>query len=495
MTDHLAYAPACELLQLMDRRELTSRALLEIFIARIEDQNPRINAVVATCYETARHRADAADRARAAGESWGLLHGLPMTIKDTFEVSSMPCVAGDPKLKSHRPTTNATVVQRLLDAGAIIFGKTNVPWQARDFQSYNRVYGTTVNPWDERRSPGGSSGGSAAALAAGFTPLEVGSDLSGSIRIPSHHCGVFGHKSTLGVIPLHGHIPGPPQTTSGIDLWVAGPLARSVEDLELLFKVLAEPAWVKESESSTFGRDQNEPSLGQLRFMFWTDDPICEIESDMTEGFRNLAHQLREKGAEVTFGAPGGCDLQKVCSIFLNQLASVTEMGAPAVYRRLLYFFSPLYKVLQPFLRLPRLFEHYSCGAGQSDASWRRHYEMRQALRATFLEVFQTHDVVITPVAPNAALKHQRFLPLSLRSMTVNGKRRHYTDQLMWVSVASLFGLPATAVPLGHFSDGLPFGLQVMGAPHDDLRTMRIAREITSLIGGFQKPTVKSDAP
>jgi amidase len=498
MTEHLAYASASELLQRMDKREVSSRDLLEMFISRIASQNPRINAVVATGYAEARQKADAADRARNRGESWGALHGLPMTLKDTFEVVGMACSAGDTKLKNHIPKTNSTVAQRLLDAGAIIFGKTNVPWQARDFQSYNRIYGATLNPWDVTKSPGGSSGGSAAALAAGLTAVEVGSDLSGSIRIPSHYCGVCGHKPTFGAVPLHGHIPGPPLTVSGHDLWVAGPLGRSVDDLELVMGVVAESGWLEkararrkkifvpphsDSQSITPGH-----SLHGLRVLFWVEDPICEIETHMKGAFQDLALQLRNLGVQVTFGGPEGCSLHEICACFLNQLGSVLEMGAPAFYRKGLYFLSPLYKFLQPFIRLPKFFEHYTRGAGQSYASWWRHFEIRQSLRANFLRVFSEYDVIIAPVAPNLAVEHQTVLPMSLRSMAVNGKKRPYTDQMMWVSVASLFGLPSTAVPLGISSMGLPFGLQVMGAPLDDFITMGLAREIERLTGGFRRP-------
>jgi len=396
------------------------------------------------------------------------------------------------------PQANATVTQRVLDAGAIIFGKTNVPWQARDFQSFNRVYGVTLNPWDIKRSPGGSSGGSAAALAAGLTPVEVGSDLSGSIRIPAHYCGVFGHKPTYGAVPLHGHIPGPPSSVLGHDLWVAGPLGRSVDDLDLMLRVLADSAWVEQAdarvrdrrlkgEDSPQGRTSGGAVKG-LRVMFWIDDPICEIEAHMTGAFHRVASQLKELGVEVTFGSPEGCSLQEICACFLNQLASVVEMGSSAFYRNGLSFLSPLYKLLQPVIGLPRLFEHYTRGAGQSYASWWRQFEVRQALRAAFLRVFTQHDVIVAPVAPNVAVEHQLFLPMSLRSMVVNGKRRNYADQMMWASVASLFGLPSTVVPLGLSDAGLPFGLQVMGAPLDDFITMGLAREIESLTGGFRVP-------
>jgi len=208
---------------------------------------------VALDIAAARARAAKADKALAQGQNWGPLHGLPMTVKDVFEVVGMPTTSGDPLLKDYIPKSNAIAVQRLIDAGAIIFGKTNVPYHALDCQSYNTIYGTTNNPWDLSKTPGGSSGGSAAALATGFTPLELGSDLGGSIRLPAHYTGVFGHKPTFGIVPRYGHIPPmpgqiPPHVMPAVPLFVVGPLARSADDLELALEVLTSSGSVDESD-------------------------------------------------------------------------------------------------------------------------------------------------------------------------------------------------------------------------------------------------------
>ena len=205
--DPLLFKSATELTDLIQRGEITSLNLLNLYLDHIQRYNDDINAVVALDIDAARLRAAEADKALAQDQNWGPLHGLPMTVKDVFEVVGMPATSGDPKLKSYIPERNAIAVQRLINAGAIIFGKTNVPYHGRDFQSYNKVYGTTNNPWDLSRTPGGSSGGSAAALAVGFTPLELGSDLGGSVRFPAHYTGVFGHKTTFGIVPRYGHIP------------------------------------------------------------------------------------------------------------------------------------------------------------------------------------------------------------------------------------------------------------------------------------------------
>ena len=202
----------------------------------MEKYNPTINAIIFTQIEKARERAKAADTALARGEVWGELHGLPMTIKECFDWVGTPSTWGNPIYKDNYPKTDAVTVQRLEGAGAIIFGKTNVPLMLADWQSFNVIYGTTNNPWDLTRAPGGSSGGAAAALAAGLTGLEIGSDIGSSIRNPAHYCGIFGHKPTYGIVPCQGHaIPGDFTPT---DINVCGPLARSTEDLAIALDVL-----------------------------------------------------------------------------------------------------------------------------------------------------------------------------------------------------------------------------------------------------------------
>ena len=231
---------ATSLLAQLRERRIGSVELLELLFKRIERLNPRLNAVVALEMEQARAEARAADGAPANRR--GLLHGLPVTLKDAWEVAGMRSTCGLPELAHHRPDRDADAVALLRGAGAIPFGKTNVPSGAADGQSYNPVFGVTNNPWNVERTPGGSSGGAGAAVAAGFTPVELGSDIAGSIRIPAHFCGVFGHKASYGIVPMRGHIPPPPGSNAIVPLGVAGPIARSPADLELLIDVLAAPA-------------------------------------------------------------------------------------------------------------------------------------------------------------------------------------------------------------------------------------------------------------
>jgi len=205
--DELAFRTATELVAALRRKEVSSRELLDHYLTRVERVNPRLNAVVTLDVERARKRAAAADEALVRGELWGPLHGLPMTIKDCFETAGLRTTAGFSPLTDHVPTVDAVAVARLIGAGAVVFGKTNVPMLAGDWQTYNAIFGTTNNVWDVTRAPGGSSGGSATVVAAGLAGLELGSDIGGSIRVPSHWSGVYGHKPTHGIVPQRGHIP------------------------------------------------------------------------------------------------------------------------------------------------------------------------------------------------------------------------------------------------------------------------------------------------
>lgn len=488
MNDPVEYASATELLRLLQAGELGSRDVLERFLARIASHNSRINAVVAMDAATARKRADEADAARGRGESWGALHGLPMTIKDTWEVMGMPCTAGAQRLKAHQPRRPAVAVQRLVDAGAIIFGKTNVPEFATDLQSYNKVYGTTRNPWDLDRTPGGSSGGAAAAVAAGLTPCELGSDIGGSIRTPAHYCGVYGHKASHGIISMRGHIPGPPGTVSEPDLAVGGPIARTAEDLALLLGVVAGPGpsvaagWRLELPPARMD------SLQGCRVLVWFDDPLCPIDTGMRAGFRELVDGLRREGAVVTEGAPAGLALEDFYGLYLNLLASVLGTAYGARERAMMYWSSGVYESLGKRLPLPRLVENFFRGAGQSHADWLRFNERRNRLREKVAGVFASHDVVLAPIVPMTAIPHQQKPEIPFRKITVNGESRNYSEHLIWISLATLLGLPATAVPVARSRDGLPYGLQVMGAPYEDYTTIRFAGLLERLTGGFHRP-------
>lgn len=486
--DEWLYRDARTLLKGLADGSISSRALLEAYVARIAERNPGINAVVAMDLESARRRADEADAARARGESWGPLHGLPVTIKDTYEVPGMPCTAGAPMYRDHRPARPAEAVRRLVAAGAIPFGKTNVPFMASDIQSYNKVHGVSRNPWNPELTPGGSSGGAAAALAAGFTALELGSDIGGSIRIPAHFCGVYGHKPTHGIISLNGHIPGPPGTVGEPDLAVAGPMARSAEDLELLLEVLAGPSPAMQPGWQLKLPPSRQKSLKKFRVLLWTDDPVAPIDSRLAAQYRALEQALRDAGVAVDKGSPLGMGMADFYPLYLGLLGGAMGNAQPRLQRNLLGLAAPVLRKVGGYIAAPRFFEEFLAGMGQSHADWQVKSERRHRLRRKILPVFEQYDVILMPPGLTTALPHQHSPEMPLRKIRIDGQERNYPDMFMWISLATLLGLPATSAPVGVTPDGLPVNIQIVGAPYEDRTTLRFAALLADVMGGFTRP-------
>jgi amidase len=494
MTATTPYLTATQWMQALRTGQISAREALELHLARMQTLHPRLHAVVALDSEGARRRADEADRARQRGEDWGPLHGLPMTIKDTWEVPGMPCTAGAVLHKNHRPAQAAIAVQRLLDAGANVFGKTNVPLQAMDIQSYNDVYGTTNNPWDLTRTPGGSSGGAAAALAAGITPLELGSDVGGSIRIPAHFCGVYGHKSSYGLIPLRGHIPAEPGTRSEPPLCVAGPMARSAEDLRLLFDLLIGPSPERQGGWRVDLPEARHPSLSAFRVLMWIDDPDCPIDPQMTALYRDLGQKLQAAGAQVSWGAPLGMQLQDFYPCYTAQMGCLLNAVLRPADRRRMGMVSPfgrttagLIRAMSQVISLPRHMDRFVAGLNMGHADWLALAEEGLRLREAFQAVFTTHDVILAPPTMGTAFAHDHSL-FAARKLQVNGQTRHYADQMMWIAPATLMGLPSTSAPVGRTPQGLPVNVQIIGAPFEDRTTLAFAQQMDAITGGFTPP-------
>jgi amidase len=482
-----AHRTASDLCAALARGDVSSLELLETLLDRVQRLDPPINAVVATAAEAARERARAADAARARGESWGPLHGLPMTIKDSIEVVGMPTTSGAPELAGHLPARNADAAQRLIDSGAIVFGKTNLPIFAGDLQSYNDVYGTTNNPWNPERVPGGSSGGAAAALAAGLTPLELGSDIGGSIRNPAHFCGVYGHKPSLGVVPFRGHIPGPPGTLSRPDLAVLGPMARSAQDLALALEVLAAPA----PEDAKAWRLSLPPPrhdrLADYRVAVWIEQPGRPISSGVAERIQAAADRIAPHVARMDGTARPALDPEESHARYLRLLSAVTGAGFPetvlAQYRQALDHLDPADR--GPVANTIR-------GAVGPHRSWLRDDEARQHLRARWGELFRDFDVLLCPIHPSAAFPHDHS-PFAERVLHVDGRPIPYIEQIFWAGLVTVAFLPSTAVPTGLTPEGLPVGMQVV-APHlEDRTAIHFARLIEEVIGGFEAPPGYAD--
>jgi amidase len=477
-----AQRSATDWLQDLARGELSSLELLDALLERVEQRNPAINAVVALDVERARERAHEADAARGRGESWGALHGLPMTIKDSIEVVGMPTTSGAPELADHRPQRNADAAQRLIDAGAIVFGKTNLPLYAGDFQSYNDVYGTTNNPWNPERGPGGSSGGSAAALAAGFTPLELGSDIGGSIRNPAHFCGVYGHKPSWGIVPGRGHIPGPPGALSPPDLAVLGPLARTPRDLSLAFGLLA---GASPGEATGWRLELPAPRherLADFRVALWLEQPGRPLAREVGDLIQAAADRIAAAGARVDERARPALDPEASHARYLRLLWSVMAAGFPPPVLELL---GKAYAELDP--AQTDWNSQMVRGAVQPHRAWLGDNEARHHLRARWAEFFGEVDVLLCPIMPTAAFPHDHS-PLEQRTVQVDGHEMPYMEQLFWAGLVTLVYLPSTVVPVGRTREGLPVGMQVVAPYLEDHTALAFARCIEDVVGGFTPP-------
>lgn len=477
---------AGELARAIANGDTTSRAALDHLLARIERHNPALNAVIALDADRARLRADAADRALAAGERWGPLHGVPMTVKDTFEVLGFRTVAGHPLMVDYDSQRNATAVQRLINAGAIILGKTNTPWMAEDIQTYNDVFGTTNNPWNTSRTPGGSSGGPAAALAAGLTPLELGSDLAGSIRIPANWCGVYGHKPSYGVIPIRGHIPGRPGTQANPDLAVAGPLARHPDDLALALEILAGPDTPDDEAWAVHLPEPGPKKLTDYRIACLFDHSFAPVAETSGEVFDQLTATLENAGASVTPLGDLPHGLEPIYTIFESLLNALISNTLP----------NRVYKKVKFAAFLARLFGRGDTGtqgaffkdAAASHHGWARIDEARHKLRHEWHRFFADYDAVLLPVTCVNAIAHDQSPNRYKRRIQVNGRSQPYTHLFRWVAPATAAGLPATAAPAGIDADNLPVGVQIVADYGRDKTAIALAGHLAQCAGGFAAP-------
>jgi amidase len=476
----LHHLPAVRLASAVRAGEVGARELLEHFLERVDRLNPAINAVILQDREGARARADAADAARARGDALGPLHGVPMTVKESYDLAGMPTTWGIPELRGNIARSDALAVQRLSAAGANVFGKTNVPIRLADFQSYNEIYGVTGNPWDPARTPGGSSGGSAAALAAGLTGLEIGSDIGGSIRNPAHFCGVFGHKPTWGLVPPRGHALGGVLTPT--DISVIGPLARSADDLECALRLMAGPDLL-ESAAMRVELPPLDKPLAKLRVAVWKTDPMCPSSRDVAARVEAVAAALAGQGAVIDesarpqFSAAHGHET--FTALLLAAMAARLPDGdfAAAVARA---------ESAAP--------DERSAAAVQQARwqtlrvrDWARINEARTQIRWAWHRFFEQFDFLLTPVMPTSAFPHDH-LPFNERSIVVDGMSHRYSMQTFWAGLAGVAYLPATVLPAGSCAAGLPIGVQVIGPAFGDLRTIQLAQRLEAMGFAFRAP-------
>ncbi|MBM3489651.1 MAG: amidase [Alphaproteobacteria bacterium] len=474
-----AFRTASELTAALRRREVGCVEVLDWQLARVAQHNPRLNAVIVLDRDGARARAEAADRALGRGDLWGPLHGLPMTIKESIDVAGLPTTSGAPALRHNRPAVDAVAVARLKAAGAIIFGKSNTPLYTGDMQTYNQLYGTTNNPWDVTRGPGGSSGGAAAAVAAGLTPLELGSDIGGSIRNPAHYCGIYGHKPSYGTVPFRGHVPPAPGAEAPLDIAVLGPLARSSEDLALAMGVLAGQGVWPAAPAPSAGRRR----LADFHIAAWLDDGDFPIDASVLAVLRRAVEGLRQAGASVHETARPGFTLAQAHEVYYALLAAALGAGLSersiANFRRRLPTLSPTDQGYEArFMR----------GVSLSHRDWLALNERRHGLQRHWARFFERYDALLCPVMPTAAFRHDHNPDVYARRAVVNGRPVPYLDQVVWAGLVGIAELPSTVVPVGLTAEGLPVGLQVVGAFRQDGTCIDLAGRIGRLMGGCRRP-------
>ena len=478
--DKLHWKSAADIARLVRGRKIGAAEALEHFLARVDRFNPRLNAIVWQDREKARARAKAADEALARGETWGPLHGVPMTVKESFNVAGSPTTWGDPALKDNVTETSALAVERLEKAGVVVFGKTNVPLMLADWQSFNAVYGTARNPWNPDLVPGGSSGGSAAALAAGLTGLEAGSDIGASIRNPAHYCGVFGLKPTWGLLSPKGHsLPG---VVAYGDISAIGPLTRGAEDLDLALDAMAGPddidgvAWRVELPKCPAG------SLKDLRVAVKLTDAASKVDGEYADKLQSLVDELARRGAKVKEAEPA-LDTRRLMEVYVWLLRAATSARTPeadiARWKEVVAKAGP---GKEPYV------EQMVKGCTLSHREWLVLNNERLKMRRAFNAFFADYDVLLCPAAASAAWPHDQKGERWQRKILVDGKPVPTTDQLFWAGYSGVVYLPSTVGPAGVTRSGLPVGYQAIAAGGRDKWATAFSRLVEREIGGFAPP-------
>ena len=454
-----ATSPAIELAAAIRDRRISSRELLDLYLDRIERLNPSLNAVVTLDVERAREATRRADDTTAAagadGHGLGPLHGLPTTIKDAIATAGIRSTGGATQLSDHVPAEDAPAVAQLKRAGAIVFGKTNLPEWSGDLQSFNDVFGTTNNPWDTNRTPGGSSGGAAAATVAGLTSFELGTDIGGSVRIPAHFCGAFGLKPSFGVVPQRGYLDHPEGGTIDADINVFGPIARSADDLELLLDVLAgpppelRPAWRIDLPPATA------TVAAELRVAVWFDDPAHPIHREYRSLLQRAADSLADDGAKVEEARPR-VDAEEQRGLFSAMILSAIVQSFP----------DELHDLAGPH------------------AAWLANARRRAELQRTWAEWFTDYDVLLLPVAPTPAILHDHEGEMTSRVVEMDGGTIPYLETISWTGLVGIVGLPSAVPPIGRTTATLPVGVQVVAPYLHDRQAIAAAR----LLGSYTVP-------
>ena len=477
----LDFASASQAATAVRLRTISSRELTQRMLVRIQKYNPKLDALVNVLHDQAMRDAGRADAAQGHGDRLGPLHGVPIVIKDAFEIAGVPTTLGIEQLANYRPATDSEVVRRLRAAGAIILGNTNVSFLTGDWQSYNKLYGTTNNPWDASRTPGGSSGGSAAALAAGLAYFSPGTDRSGSLRLPASFCGVYAHKPSVSVVSLRGWAPTPPGSPPQVsdDISVAGPMGRSAGDLRLGMQVMGGPdgdqalayRWTMPAPRRT--------RLKDYRVGFVLDDPNCPVDAPVRQALEDAIAALGKAGVQLKQGWPAGVDPAAQHKTYLYML--FLAQGAPPGMKA---------DELRPLAAkadgsLPSIFAQ---SVVDPHSRYVDHVRDQLGARRAWQAAFRDIDVFLMPASFVAAFPHDHSEPMQARSLVTQAGPRPYLDLMFWNGIANLTGLPATAAPAGRTPQGLPVGMQILGPYLEDATPIDFAEQAADVLGGFVQP-------
>lgn len=471
-------------LQDLKQQKISSYDLTKQCIERIQALNPELNAIIAYDFEQALVAAKQADEKIQNGE-WLPLLGLPMTVKESFHTKDFPTTWGNPAFKDFFAKEDALAIQRLKQAGAIIIGKSNVPFMLQDWQTNNPIYGLTKNPWDNERTCGGSSGGSAVALATGMVPLELGSDLAGSLRVPASFCGVYAHRPSSNIIPLRGSEPPGKPLAPGREMTfpVSGPMARSANDLKILLDVLAKPDPLWQGRGYSLNLPAcHKTQLKDFNILVINQHPLCPLSRAVDAAFNHVIHFLKQQDASITYYDDTMPSLAAITQAYVSLMTSYGSAGLPDdEYQKLCDIanqINPADTSLQ------------SCVLRGLTMTRRDHVRLEgklEQLRGEFMQLFADYDVILTPVMPTSAFPHD-FSDIQTRTIDIDGKQIPCSCLFSYVSIATAFGFPATAVPIQTNAEALPIGMQIIGNFLDDDTTIGFAELLEKNYCRFKQP-------
>ena len=468
------YKSLVEMAELVRSRQISPVELVEVHLARIEQLNPKLNAYVYVDAAGARQQARAAEAALAknsAGDSFGPLFGVPLSMKSSVEVAGWLCECGSALRKNYVASEDAPLVARLRAAGAILLGNTNVPEFLMSYETDNSLYGRTNNPWDVKRTPGGSSGGEAAVIAAGCSAGGVGSDGGGSIRIPAHFVGICGLKPTPGRIPSTGHYP----VSAGpfAQLGVVGPMARTIADVQCLFEVMGGHDPQDPASAPVALREWSGGEIRKLRVGYFEDDGVTPVTPETAAAVRAAAEALRQQGFQVEAWRPQ--NLERVWQLWWNLFGRAVQTAFEPTVRGRESELSPMHRAWR---------EHVAEQPALDGQEWMNTMIGRDALRGKLLEQMERFPILLCPACAVPAFRHGE------REWLVQGRRVEYLKAMSYSQWFNLLGNPAVVVPAGKSPEGLPIGVQVVGRPWEDEAVLAVAAKIEQVTGGFRPPPI-----